>query len=459
MVSYSGYEEIIKKVYDYGHEAIFEFWDDLNDLEKKAFLDEISGIDFKLLKKLYKESNAHSIDMDFNPAPYIPLPETDKDRIEYSRAKEIGIEHIKQGKVAAFIVAGGQGSRLGFDGPKGKYPVGPISGKTLFHIHAEKILKYSGKYDVSVPWFIMTSELNHEETVQYFEENKIFGLDKSEVIIFRQNMIPSLDSKGRLILDSKNSLFKNPDGHGGSLTALYTSGSLELMKERGIETISYFQVDNPLVRIVDPVFIGFQIQNVAEVSSKALKKAYAEEKVGVFVEFSDKRIGVVEYTDMSDEKTNMKDENGNLKFSSGSIAIHLFNREFLERITSGRDISLPFHTAKKKIKSFHRSGSKEIEGFKFEKFVFDALLLTDKNIVFETLREEEFAPVKNASGVDSVESAQKLMIDLNIKWLKEKGITVPENTKIVEISPIIAVEPEDLDEAIKIPDKENVYLE
>jgi UDP-N-acetylglucosamine/UDP-N-acetylgalactosamine diphosphorylase len=457
MISYRGYEALIKKVYDNKQEHVFEYWHELDDSERKQLLDDLSDVDYELILRLFF-SKENAADTHFDAAPFISIPRTKDEKKEYIRAYDAGIDHVRRGNVAAFVVAGGQGSRLGYEGPKGKFPVGPVSGKTLFQIHAEKIVKYSRTYNTAIPLLIMTSRANHDETESYFRENNFFGIRPEDVYIFPQNMIPSLDSRGKLILETKKNVFKNPDGHGGSLTALYTSGVLGEMKKRGITTISYFQVDNPLVKIVDPVFIGFHVLRDADISSKAVKKAYPGEKVGVFVRYTNDTIGVVEYSDLPEEKTHSTDEKGALRYSSGNIAIHLFQREFIERITAGTDISLPFHTAKKKIKAFTGGDMKEIDGFKFEKFVFDALPLTEKNIVFETLREEEFAPVKNASGVDSVESAQKMMNDRFRLWLKLRGIRIPEKVAMIEISPLVAVEPDDLDAGLKIPETETVYL-
>jgi UDP-N-acetylglucosamine/UDP-N-acetylgalactosamine diphosphorylase len=457
MIQFPGRVALIKKVYDSGNGSLFENWDSMSEQERGKLIDDISDVDFNLIKKLFatKESAA---DDNFKPAPFIPLPSSDTARKERKAAEEAGSGHISAGRTAAFIVAGGQGSRLGYEGPKGKFPVGPVSDSTLFQIHGEKILKYSRKYGVSIPWLVMTSRGNHEETAAYFKEQRWFGLDEKDVMIFPQSMIPSLDMEGRLILQDKTGLFKNPDGHGGSLTALASSGALKMLAERGIETISYFQVDNPLVKIIDPVFIGYHVLKGADVSSKALQKAYAGEKIGVFVQFSSGRIGVVEYSDLPENKASIQNSDGRLMFSAGSIAIHLFSRKFIESITSGSGAELPFHLAKKKIKAYKSAEIKEIEGIKYEKFVFDALPLTEKNIVFETRREEEFAPVKNPSGVDSVDSARELMINLHRGWLKQKGVTIPSGVKKIEISPLMAVAPDDLPDNILLSDAENIYL-
>ena len=459
MISFNGYDRVIKRVYDYHQDHVFQYWDELHDREKRNLLEDLSEVDFELLEELSLQiGGARSDTVDFEPAPYTPIPRGEAEIDRYRAAEDAGRAHIREGKVAAFVVAGGQGSRLGFEGPKGKYPVGPVSGKSLFQIHAEKLLRYSYKYGTAIPWLIMTSRVNHSETVQFFEGHDYFGLRGDDVMVFPQNMIPSLDREGRLLLETKSRLFRNPDGHGGSLTALHTSGALDFLERRGVETISYFQVDNPLVRIIDPVFIGFHVLKEASVSSKAVRKTSPDEKVGVFVGFHDRRIGVMEYSDLPEEKKNLRDEGGALRFSMGNIAIHLFSRNFIKEITSGSGIALPYHVARKRIRAHAEGGEREIEGFKFEKFVFDALPLTDRNIVFETHRDEEFAPVKNKSGVDSVDTARKLMSDLCRKWLEGRNIAIPPRVGVIEISPLLAVEPGDLDSSLSVPDEREVYL-
>ncbi|MCX7679238.1 MAG: UTP--glucose-1-phosphate uridylyltransferase [Spirochaetes bacterium] len=456
METFLGYDDVIKKFFSSGEGHLFEHWNELSATERKEFIEELSHIDFRLvteLKSLIKRES--HVEMQFEPAPYISLnPLSD----EYARAKEVGESHLRNGKVAAFVVAGGQGSRLGYEGPKGCYPLGEISGKSLFQIHAEKILKYSQKYGVRIPWLIMTSQSNHHQTVEFLRSHNNFGIEPSDLFIFSQAMVPSLDLDGKLVLESPTRLFKNPDGHGGSLTALASSGVLDALIGRGIETISYFQVDNPLVKIIDPVFIGVHLLQNAEVSSKGLPKIGPEEKIGVFVNFPNGRLGVIEYSDLPEERAKERDADGKLKFLMGSPAIHLFQCEFIRKITSEGQVRLPFHIAKKKLKVWKQGTVVEIDGLKFEKFVFDAIPLAERSIVFEMRREEEFAPVKNLTGVDSVESARALMNNLFKEWLTKKGIEIPPKVRIVEISPLLAVEAEDLPQ-IAIPNKEMVYLE
>ncbi|MGQ9843104.1 MAG: UTP--glucose-1-phosphate uridylyltransferase [Spirochaetota bacterium] len=457
MIFFEGYNTLIEKVYQTGNEHVFAFWDTLTTDQKRHLLEQLSLIHFDDLCALYALTKKQVIPMDFEPALFTPLPQTPEEFKKFEKARAIGIDTIKAEKVAAFVVAGGQGSRLGFDGPKGLFPIGPVSKKTLFQIHAEKIKAYEIKFGIEIPWCIMTSEANHTATVEYFENNNYFNLNKNKVFIFQQNMLPSLDEHGKLILESPCSIFKNPDGHGGSLTALHQSRTLKQLLEMGIEVLSYFQVDNPLVKIIDPVFIGFHVLHNAEVSSKTLKKAYPEEKIGVFVKFSNGRVGVVEYSDMPQEKLYEKNEKGNLRYHAGSIAIHLFNIQFIESISKG-NINLPFHVAKKTIPHYTSDGTINTTGFKFEKFVFDALPLSKHNFILETIREEEFAPVKNKTGIDSVDSAQELMTKLYKKWLVQKNIPVPNVIEKIEISPLFAVESDDIPDSLALPQQKEVYI-
>lgn len=460
MITFKGCEEIISLVYNNKQEQVFEYWDMLNTNEKKILLEELRDIDFHLMNKLYEQnSQASRPELDFNPASYIQLPISDKEKEAFNIAKKTGREYISRGRVAVLLVAGGQGTRLDFKGPKGMLPVSPVKNKSLFRMHGEKILKYSKKYKISVPWLIMTSKENHAETIKYFKKNKFFGLRKEDVLFFSQKMIPSLDLNGKLMLKTKNNLSLNPDGHGGVLAALSSSGILRELNNKKIETISYFQVDNPLANILDPVFIGFHILNNSDVSSKGVMKVSPDERVGVFVKFSNGKTGIVEYSDLHKEKQTAVGDKGKLLFCQGNIAIHLFKRTFLESIVSGNTFSLPYHVARKKINILQGSKKKEVNGLKFEKFIFDALTLTDKNTILETVREEEFAPIKNANGADSLYTAKESMSNLFRKWLIEKGASIPDKVKVIEISPLLAAEADDLPDNITIPAKENVYLE
>jgi UDP-N-acetylglucosamine/UDP-N-acetylgalactosamine diphosphorylase len=363
---------------------------------------------------------------------------------------------LKQGKVAGFVVAGGQGTRLGFDGPKGNYPISPIQKKTLFTIFGQSITAASKKFGADIPWYVMTSPLNYSATVESFEKANYFGLKKTNVIIFQQGTMPNFGFDGKILMADKAALAASPDGHGGSLKALAVSGALKDMKKRGIEYLSYWQIDNPLVYVLDPLFIGLHAIDGAEMSSKALLKAGPLEKVGNFC-LVDGKVTVIEYSDLPDEQALRKNPDGSLVFELGSIGIHLISTSFIEKLNSGGDFALPFHKAIKKIPHIDDAGNpvnpEKPNGVKLETFVFDALPLASKSIILETLRSEEFAPVKNATGVDSAEVTHQMMIDRAAAWLESAGVKVPRNANgkpdcVIEIDPSFAIYKEDIKENI-----------
>jgi UDP-N-acetylglucosamine/UDP-N-acetylgalactosamine diphosphorylase len=373
---------------------------------------------------------------------------------------ESGEKLISEGKIAVVVVAGGQGSRLGVSVPKGAVEVSPVKHKSLFQIHSQKILALKNRYGAPVHFFIMTSRANDKDTRAFFAQNNYFGLPQNEVHFFIQGMIPSFTPDGRFVLSQTGGLFMNPDGHGGTFAALGRNGCIKLMKDLGIEELFYFQVDNPIVKICDPLFIGLHRERAAQMSSKILKKRNPEEKVGVIAKTGGKTC-VVEYSDMPHDLLYAKDKDGDMLYWAGSIAIHLINVAFADRITS-EGFSIPFHKAVKKIQTLDESGRPlEINGIKYEGFVFDALPLTASSVTLEVRREDEFAPVKNATGEDSLESSKQMQSDLHKSWLAEAGLMIPLNA-LVEISPLFALDARDVKRhVLKIPrltDK-NIYIE
>ncbi|HAP43330.1 MAG: hypothetical protein A2087_03640 [Spirochaetes bacterium GWD1_61_31] len=461
MISFPGHEDAIAQVYRHGQGHLFDHWSQLNEAARRRLLADLSTVDYAQCAAQFAAATAPgpTTAPTFDAADYLKRPEHGGDIAHWEAARAAGLAHIRAGRLAAFVVAGGQGSRLGFDGPKGAFKVSPVRGKSLFQLHSEKIRRYGQKYGVSIPFFVMTSTANHADTEAHFRQHDWFGLDPAAVSLFPQAMIPTLDTRGHLILAGPDSLFRNPDGHGGSLSALKQSGATTAMQARGIETISYFQVDNPTVNLIDPVFVGFHQLAKAEVSSKVLVKTGSDEKVGNLVRFADGRTGVVEYSDLNPELARQTLPDGSLRFQAGSIGIHLFERQFVDRLGGSSDFGLPFHVARKKIKAWRAKGLTEIEAFKFEKFVFDALPLTERSVALEACREDEFAPVKNQEGVDSLDSSQALMMKLHRRWLAERGITVPATVRRLEISPLLAVEAADLPAGLTVPAQADVYLE
>lgn len=435
-----------------GQDQVFKFLQDLDADERQRLLLDTTEIDLaeldELVNSLLKTTSGEIAQIDgLEPAPYINHPKNGGDSRLWDEATSLGEEALRCGRVAAFTVAGGQGTRLGYDGPKGTFPATPISGKTLFQVFAEKLRAAQDRYHTTIPWYIMTSTINHDATVSAFSEAGFFGLDREQVMFFAQGRMPAVSFEGKILLESRSSLCMTPDGHGGSLRALVRSGAVNDMRARGIDTISYFQVDNPLVQVIDPAFIGFHLKNRSEMSSKMIPKAYAGEKVGHFCMQGD-RMCVVEYSDMPMSMQEELDASGQLRFIAGSIAIHILDIGFVERIGSGTTgTKLPFHKAVKKIKTIDASGNPVIpqaaNGVKFEMFVFDALPFARNPIVIETMREDDFSPIKNATGVDSAASSKADQIRQWTRWLRAAGVELATDESGLpefefEISPLFA---------------------
>lgn len=380
------------------------------------------------------------------PAPYEPLPENGGNPADWARAKTAGEAALRAGRVAAFTVAGGQGTRLGYNGPKGTYPVTPLKQKTLFQVFAEKIRAAGLRYGRPLHWFIMTSHANHDATETFFKTHAHFGLDPARVHLFRQGRMPAVDLNGKILLETTDHIAMSPDGHGGSLRALARSGALDLMDREGIDTLSYFQVDNPLVRGIDPAFIGWHLLRHSEMSSKMIPKAYAAEKVGHFC-LQNGRLVVVEYSDLPKALQDETDPaTGRLRYIAGSIAIHILDTKFIRRIAAGgAGLALPFHRADKKIPTVDAAGAplkpEKPNGVKFEMFVFDAVPFAKNALVIETRRADDFSPVKNAEGLDSPQTCREDQLRQFARWLKTNGAALATDTTglpsiAVEVSPL-----------------------
>lgn len=448
-------QALIESFRSHGQEHVFQFLNELQPEEATALLEQARSIDLSELDQLVdtyvKQDVPSGIDFsEMEPSSYIPHYELHPDRKkDWEVAHMFGVEALKHGRVAAFTVAGGQGTRLGYDGPKGTFPVTPVTQSSLFEVFAKKIAFAERTYGAPIYWFIMTSEVNHEATVAFFRKNDFFGLEHHRVQFFSQGLMPAVDLQGKLILEEKHRLVMTPDGHGGSLRALNRSGAVQLMEELGIQVISYFQVDNPLIKVIDPYFIGFHLQHKAELSSKMIPKAYPLEKVGHFCDYRGKQM-VVEYSDLPAEYQEQRDAEGNLRFIAGSIAIHIMDVGFVKKLgAKGSSLQLPFHKAVKKIPYIDDQGQlqrpSEPNGVKFEMFVFDALPFAERNVLIETLREEDFSPVKNAEGVDSPETCRQHQLRLWAKWLRQVGVELEVDADGVplrsfEIDPSFAVD-------------------
>jgi len=456
MITKKTLEHIKKLLKEHNQSHLLAFWEQLKPAQRQNLLAQIEELDFSKVDdwvaKYVRETASVPIPADFAPAPsYSPVPSGPQQQRKYAQARELGEQLISAGKVAALVVAGGQGTRLGFDGPKGNFPISPVKNKTLFQIFAETTAAVSQKYNTACPWYIMTGPLNHAETKEIFRSNDYYGLDGKDVFIFEQGTLPNFSFDGKILLAGKADIAYSPDGHGGSLKALYKSGRLEDMKKRGVEFISYWQVDNPLVHIFDPLFIGLHALDQAEMSSKAVIKTGPKERVGNFC-LVDGKVTVIEYSDLSVSQAKMRNADGSLLFELGSIAIHIINRAFVEKLNA-EGFSLPLHKAVKKIPHIDRQGRlvepDEPNGIKLESFVFDALPLASRSIILQTLRSQEFAPTKNATGVDSVETTRQMMVARAADWLESAGVTVPREPDgfidcLIEIAPSFALEKDDI---------------
>ncbi len=457
--------ELIAKLKQYNQKDLAEYLLNTNSDFQKSILIQFENIDLDFyFQNIVTNLDSEEKELDIKPHPVVSQDSLNEEKCNL---ESIGESILKKGEVGFFVVAGGQGSRLGFEHPKGMYPVGPVSKRSLFQIHIEKIIAAGIKYDFEPHFFIMTSKLNHEETINYLEKNSYFGLHKNNVHIFPQGMLPAIDFDRNLILTQKDKVFFAPDGHGGSLKALKSNGMLELMKKKGIKYLSYFQVDNSLVNIADPLFLGQHVKKESQVSSKVIKKRDWKEKVGVPA-YSNGKPSVVEYSDLPDNKAQEKDNNGELKYGYGSIAIHLFNLDFIDSITSDT-MYLPFHIAKKKIKIYDSNTDSQIipenaNGIKFEQFIFDSIPMAQNAMFYETYREIEFAPLKNKEGNDSINTCHNLINNYFKNWLKKLNIDT-KNIKNIEISSLFASNFNDFKQKMntnlkeELGQKDNIYLD
>jgi UDP-N-acetylglucosamine/UDP-N-acetylgalactosamine diphosphorylase len=396
--------------------------------EARANLErDILSQDWEELKALYAEKSAASLEdnvsADLKPMPF----KIAADDLRYEYWKETGEILLGKGQVAAFLVAGGQGSRLGFDGPKGMFDIGLPSHKSLFQLQAERLLNLSAQVGHPIPWCIMTSPLNHEATVNFFTEHKFFGMDRDNIRFFEQGTICALDPNGKAVVDENNRLALVPDGNGGCFRALAQSGTLAWLAEKGVQYVFLYSVDNALCRICDPAFIGALASEGRSMSaSKVVPKAGPNEKVGIFA-LQNGKPGVVEYSDLPENYRDMTNADGSLTFDGGNIAIHLFKLSGLRKLQTSR---LPWHTARKTVCGIEKC-------WKFEQFLFDAFPQLGSMLPFGVIREEEFSPVKNADGNDSPKTARTMIGKLHKEWLKKAHVEVKED-KLYEISPTIS---------------------
>ena len=375
---------------------------------KEEFANEVLKINFEQLNKLYDKAikNEKVENSKIEPIPYIEKDKLSEEEKEHY--KKIGENIIRNNEYAVVTMAGGQGSRLGHDGPKGTFDFGLENHKSIFEVLCDRLKEAYKKYNVYIPWYIMTSRQNNEETINFFEKNNYFGYSKENIYFFKQGELPVLNDQGKLMLNKEGNINTAADGHGGIFVSIEKEKITENMKQRGIKWVFIGPVDNVLIKMIDPIFIGIcQDKNVLA-GGKSIIKAYPEERVGVFCK-KDGKPDVIEYTEISKEMAEMKNDKGELVYAESHINCNVFNIDIIEKISKNK---LPYHSAHKKIEYLNKEGQvvkpEEPNAYKFEAFIFDAFKMLDEMTIFRVKREEEFAPIKNAEGKDSPETALEL---------------------------------------------------
>ena len=399
----SQFREVLRQ---HGQEQVLRFYDELT-LEQKKELDmEIAQLNYDAIQEAMSQETKTEKDQ-LESIPTLTTTEIQKRQEEFKAA---GNEALKQGKVAAVLLAGGQGSRLGFDGPKGTLNVGIHRELYLFEILIRNMEKNVKPLGVYMHMYVMTSDRNHEATVQFFEEHHYFGYPKEYLHFFKQDMAPSLDRNGKILLEEKGKISLTPNGNGGWFSSLQRNGMIQEMKEKGIEWLNVFSVDNVLQNIGDPVFLGATILQGHASGAKVIAKVSPDEKVGAIC-LRNGRPSVVEYSELTDELRNSMDENGNYKYNYGVTLNYLFHIQTTEERAKNK---MPIHRANKKIECLDEQGNhikpEQPNGYKLETFIFDILAFFDAVTVFEVVREDEFAPIKNRTGVDSLDTARELLV-------------------------------------------------
>lgn len=439
----------------YHQSHLLRFWDELSDEGKSDLADQIQRIDFDLIQSLLggHTTDDHWASMAARAVvpPAITLDDLAKETT-CAQADAAGQEALRAGKIGMILVAGGQGSRLGFDHPKGMFPIGPISDRTLYQIHFEKILARSKQFGATIPLYVMTSPPTHEETTQFLRQHEYFGLGEDNVKIFCQGVMPAVDQKGKILLEEKGKIFVSPDGHGGTLAALIQNGCLADALERGVEHLFYGQVDNPLIQICDPTLLGFHLNSGSEMTSQVVRKQDPMQKVGNVVQV-DGNVHIIEYSDLPEEFARQTNSDGSLKLWAGSIAVHIFSIDFMQR-SGARAETLPFHVANKKVPFVAESGEliqpDSPNARKFERFIFDLLPFAENAIVCEVDPADGFCAVKNAPPADSEtpQHVRDAIASLHRRWLLEAGAVVDPAIP-VEINPLFAPDQKTLSEKIE----------
>jgi len=451
----STYDELRSLLEPHGQQHVLQFWDQLDAGQQHALAEDVRRLDLVAILSAAKSTTVHDALSGLERAVTPPAVRLDQvDREDWAKAaRHRGAEALAAGQVGCLLVAGGQGSRLGFDHAKGMFSIGPVSGASLFQILLEKIVATRDCYGAPVPLYLMTSPATHEETIVYLREQRNFGLADEDVHIFCQGTLPAVDAQThQLLLASPGQLALGPDGHGGMVEALARSGGLEQMQRRGVEHLFYFQVDNPLAQVCNPETIGAHLMAESEYTLQVINKRNPGERVGVVVVI-DSQMRIIEYSDLPAEAAAAPGPDGGLKFWAGSIAVHVFAVDFLRRVAADRQ-GLPLHRALKKVPYIDAQGRRvepqQPNAIKLERFIFDLLPRAARGLIVEVDPASAFAAVKNAPGekIETPEYVQEFMMAQAKRWLAAAGAQVAEGVR-VEISPRFALDAEALASKIK----------
>jgi UDP-N-acetylglucosamine/UDP-N-acetylgalactosamine diphosphorylase len=452
-------EALIGRLTAHNQGHALRFWEQLDLPGRAALAAQLEAIDFDQLAHLvHKHVAAQNWEEIARRASAPPAIRLDgQNPISYDQAAAAGRELLKAGRVAALLVAGGQGTRLGFTLPKGCFPIGPISGATLYQVLLEQVAATIERYGAAVPLFVMTSAATHAQTLGFFQEQNYFGLDPHDVILFQQGTMPAVDcSTGRLLLESPGRISVGPDGHGGTIAALARAGGFDELRRRGITQLFYFQVDNPLVKVCDPAFLGYQHLSRVDIATQAVRKRFPLDRLGNVVSL-DGRVQIIEYSDLPAAAAERRQADGSLELWAGSTAVHVFDVSFLKRVSRHPNL-LPFHIARKRMPYLDDQGQliqpAEPNAIKFERFIFDLLPAAQSALVVEADWATDFAPVKNdeTASTDSPVTARQQMVAMHRDWLTQVGARVATDVD-VEISPRFALDVEQLRQRI-VPGQE-----
>lgn len=398
-------KELFDVLKQHGQEHIIAAYEKLDDAGKEKLAAQIERIDWPVVEMSVHGEQAQERGT-LEPLSALEVSDIEKNRAKY---EETGLGAIRAGKVGAVLLAGGQGTRLGTDGPKGKYNIGLTKDVYIFERLIRNLFDVTDKAGCFVPLYIMTSDKNNDETIAFLEEKDYFGYPKDYVKFFKQEMAPSVDFNGKLYMEAADSLSWSPNGNGGWFYSMTVTGVLQDVKARGVEWLNIFAVDNVLQRIADPVFIGATIDSGCVSGAKVVRKADPEEKIGVLC-LEDGRPSIVEYYEMTDEIINSRESNGELSYNFGVILNYLFRVDQLEEILNDK---MSVHVVEKKIPYIDENGKlikpETPNGYKFELLVLDMIHMFENCLSYEVVRDYEFAPIKNKTGVDSVESARVLL--------------------------------------------------